>query len=85
MQVAKFFIMTYFLPSMEYSLLHEIHVSTHGLDVQKEDMVNSEALMLEEEDGIDVELIDIEIDEEDKGKVDNIEILRARPREPRLE
>lgn len=85
MQIANFLIMTYFLASTEYSLLHEIHVSTHGLDVQKEDMVNAEELMLGEEDGIDVELIDIEIDEEDKGEVDDIEILRARPREPRLE
>ena len=45
-------------------------------------MVNSEELMLRGKDGIDGEVIDVEIDEEDKGEVDDIEILRARPREP---
>ena len=45
-------------------------------------MVNSEELMLREEDGIDGEL-KMEVDEGDKGEVYDIEILGARPRDPK--
>ncbi len=62
---------------------------THGLEIQMEDMVNLEyivnleELMLQEEDGMDEEVTDIEIDhKEDKDKEDDdIEILGACPRE----
>lgn len=46
-------------------------------------MVNLEELMLREEDGIEGEETDVESDEEDKGDDDHMEILEARPREPK--
>lgn len=41
-------------------------------------MVHLEELMLREEDGIDREVTDVEIDEEDKGEDNDMEILEAR-------
>ena len=46
-------------------------------------MVNLEELMLREEDGIDGEVTDVESDEGDKGEDDDMEILGARPQEPK--
>ncbi len=53
---------------------------THGLEIQEEDMINLEELMLQEENGMDEEVTDIESDHKgDKDKEDDdMEILRAR-------
>ena len=52
---------------------------THGLEIKEEDRVNLEELMLREEDGMDGEVTDVESDEGDRSKDDDIEILGARP------
>ena len=56
---------------------------THGLEMQGEDMVNLEELILREEAGIHGEVIDVDSDDEDKKEDDDMEILGARPWEPK--
>ncbi len=53
---------------------------THGLEIQEEEMINLEKLMLQEEDGVDEEVTDVESDHEENTdeEDDDIEILRAR-------
>lgn len=48
----------------------------HFLEIQVEDVLNSEDLILREEDGMDEDVTHIEIDKGDKRKDNGIEIRR---------
>ena len=58
---------------------------THGFDIWEEDMCSLEDIILRDEDGMDGEVTDVGSDEEEKGEDDEIEILSASSRRPRLQ